>query len=86
MILVGITTCVIQELATKRLIGLAKWNKGLFVLDFDPSSLENYSIPPIVMFTFSSESVPYVSFDDKEVSKCYGIIDYGIFLFLVYKK
>lgn len=67
VILVGTTTCVIQELATKKMIGLAKCNKGLFVLDFDPSYLENYSIPPIAMSTSLSNSVPYISFDDKEV-------------------
>lgn len=51
------------------MIGLAKWERGLYVLDCDPSSLDNYFIPPIVMSISFTDSVLHVSFDDKEVFK-----------------
>lgn len=57
---VGTTTCVIQDLASKKIIGLAKWQKGLFVLDFD------LSVSPMVLSTSLSDSIFHIPFDDKE--------------------
>lgn len=68
-VVVGITTCITQELASKMMIGLAKWRKGLFVLDFNPATLETYSSSPTVSCTSLSDSVSRIPFDDKEVPK-----------------